>query len=59
MAGPGMQGLCASAAQRRDILHQYYCHSDGLWGKQPRGGVGGDIESEEGGWDTCDGLSLK
>lgn len=34
-AGPGMQGLYAPAAQRRHILHQYYCHSDGLWGEQP------------------------
>ena len=58
-----MQGLYAPAAQRQHILHQHHCHSDGLRGEQPRDrrgdGGGKEIESERGGWDTCDGLSLE
>lgn len=54
VAGPGMQGLYAPAAQRRHILHQYHCHSDGLWGEQPwdrgrREEEEGEEQEEEGG----------
>lgn len=45
-------GWEAPAAQRQHILHQRYCHSDGLWAERPWAGWRG--------WgDTWDGLSLK